>query len=340
MAFEESIRLVKNTQKNLVATETGVEKAQAAYDEISRDIRNAQARLRRKLSNERGEVVARATVKSLQAGNLLETTLIENIDTAAIGTEFESDVYISKLYQVANSKDIYNLIMVGAGWNSHLATLISFEEEGGRLEDYARGIRAYRASLGTKTGEVGSNRGLRATNWWYEHVYQNTLEEKTVEGRVGISARVAPFWKILDAGSQPLASDRPDDSYNPVVQTPTGFIIKAEIAINKLFDESFKKVKADEFAQADELKAEIDNAKEVQAGMKEDLRALTTDLARNQRVLNNLGVKSSYADRDKLAKMIRRIDEGEKNLPQRVNIGMKGKSLTISIKKLEGLIND
>lgn len=340
MATREYTRLIKDTQKNLLATEEGIARAQKAFDEISREITNAQARLRRKTGSEHAEVVARASIKSLKAGNLLETTLIEQIDIAALGTEFESDVYISKLYEVAKNKEIYNLFTGGSGWNLHLNTQITFEEVGGRLEDYARGIRAYRASLGTRVGEEGESRGLKATSWWFTHVYQNTLEAITVDGRVGVSGRPAPFWKILDAGSQPLPSDRPDDSYNPVHQSPTAFIFKAELQINKLFDEAFKKIKETEFAEAEELRKEIEVAKDVRAGMKEDLEALTTNFARNQRVLQSLGVKSSYADLDKLAKIARRIDEGEKNLPARINIGMKGKSLTISIKKLQGLLNE
>ena len=337
--FEDTIRLIRETKQGLRATEEGVEEAQSAYDRLQRDITNARSRYRRKTGNERGEVVAREIVRTLKAGNLLESIAVEEIDSAALGTEFESEVYLAKLYQVANTKDIYNLITVGAGWNTHLASLVSFEEEAGRLSDYARGIRAYRASLGTKVGEPGSSRGLKATNWWFEHVYNNTLEEITVEGRIGVSGRPAPFWKLLDAGSQPLPSDRTDGSYNPIVQTPTGFIIKIELRINREFDDLFKTAKAEEFEEAEELKKEIDRAVAIRDDLKDDIRMLTTDLNRNRNVLNALGVKAEYASQEKLADYIRRMDEGEK-LPSRINIGKAGKKLTISIKKLEGLIYD
>jgi hypothetical protein len=337
--FENTFRLIRETKNSLMATEEGVEEAKEAYSVLQRDITNARARYRRKVGNDRGQVVARDIIKTLKAGNLLESIGVEEIDSAVVGSEFESDVYLSKLYQVANSKDIYNLILVGTGWNSHLATLVSFEEEAGRLSDYARGIRAYRASLGSKEGEAGSARGIKATNWWFENVFQNTLEETTVEGRVGVSGRPAPFWKLLDSGSQPLPSDRTDGTYNPVVQSPTGFIAKIEIRINKEFETLFKSYKAEEFEEAELLKNEIDTAVSVREGLNEDIRMLTTDLNRSKSVLNSLGAKADYASQEKLARIIRRMDEGER-LPSRVNIGKSGRNLTISVKKLEGLIYD
>lgn len=333
----DSLQLIRDEQKNLLATQEGVSRARTAYETIAKEIKNAQARYRRKVSEEHGEVTARKAIESIKAGNVIETILINQITIAATGTEFEKDVYLSKMLEVANHKDVYKLIPIGAGWNSKISTQIVFEEDAGRLEDYARGIRAYRASLKTKQGGEGSKRGIKATEWWLTHVYGSTLEDRTVEGRVGVSGRPAPFWKILDAGSTPLPSDRKDSSYNPLIQKPTGFIKNAEDDINKEFITVFTKLKAEEFEEANLLQAEIDNAKTVREGMKNDLSHLSTDYKRNRQVLDSLGAKSAYADEDKLAKLIQRIDNNEK-LPARASIGRKGTNLTISVKKLQGLL--
>lgn len=335
MMFEDTIKSIHEARKNLLATEQGVEKARERYNKLDREITNASARLRRKQGNEHISAVANRAIKSFQRGNLLQSILISEIDEAALGTEFEDDVYLSKLYMVANSKDIYKLFVIGSGWNTHLATQIVFEEDAGRLADYARGINTYRASLKTKIGGSDSNRGLKATSWWLEHVHGRSLQERTVDGRVGVSGRPAPFWQLLDAGSQPLASDRPDGSYNPFVQPPTGFIGKAERRINKEFDDLFKKLRAVEEEEARELKDEIERAKEFRDSYAEDVALLETDYVRNQSILRRLEQEGRYADENLLAKVMKRIDNAE-SLPDRVNIRNAGKDYYISVKKLKG----
>ena len=206
--FEDTKESISNLKRSLATTEDVVLAASRDSKELQRQITNAKSRLSRKQSGARGEAIANRITKSLLKEKKTEEILIESIDVATRkSTEFNTDFYRYMLHYVAQQKEIYKLNLYGAGWNMHLVPTIVFELVAGTLNDYARGIRAYRASLKTVIGATDVS-GMKATEYWFSKVYSTAKEESTVAGRVGASGRAAPFFQLLDSGSQPLASDK------------------------------------------------------------------------------------------------------------------------------------
>lgn len=346
MNLNDAKNLVQETSKGMKSMGTSLENAKSARNELTRELANARRRLKRKKEGTFYPTkLAQEIIKSLKKGNFLSSILIQEIDKAVEGNlEFGRDEYRQTLYQVALEQDIYKLIPEGTGWNIQLRPEIVFEEEAGQLDDWARGISAYRAELKTKIGEPGSYIGLRATEWWEEHVFGTVLQTKTFRSRLDNSGFPdgAPFWEILNNGSQPMSSDRPDESYNPYPTSPTDFVGDAERAIRAEFRELMLPERERWFQEARELEGEILEATEIRDGFSSDIRKLSTEFRRNKSVLDSLGERARYVDENKLAEAIRRLRAGEEFETPTVELTARGagRRIRISVRKLEGLIYD
>lgn len=328
MALEETLRRVKETQKNLSATTEGVERARDDYSELGEEIRKAKGRLSYKKSTRHADTYARNVIKAMKTEGILKMLLMKEIDDAVTraGKEFQEnqEFYTSKLYGVADNEDVFLMVPLGAGWGTTVSPQIVFEHAGS-LNDYAKGIKAYRQSLKTKVGAEGSGRGVRATSWWYRHVYGNeTLYTRTLEGRVSASARPAPFWSLIAHGSVSMSSDRPDGSYNPLPARGVNFVINAEEAIKARFNLLLRKERLEWEKETRLFEEEIRSAERHHRQLLEALDKLTTEYQKNVITLRRFGDLGRYVDEDLLAKAARRLRAGEEFESKTITLSAPG----------------
>jgi hypothetical protein len=325
--FEKASELIKVTELEFESLAEKLEVFKQARDKLSRSlIPHAREALKEKESPEYATKLAKLLIDEIKKGS--PEVLMKEIDDAVVRSskEFEenSTLYKFYLYSVAKDLDIYKLIPSGEGWTITISPQIVFEGPAGTLADYARGISAYRASLKVKEGGEGSGRGAKATSWWRRHVYGTELYDKTIEGRIGITGKTAPFWQLINNGSTSMPSDRTDGSYNPYPSKPIDFIGNAEEKIKKTFKTRFKE---SETLWKEEIllaKNEIDKAIKIRDGFSSDVKQLRTEMKQNQRVLESLGDRKEYVDQNLLEKAMEQYRVGKKfNTPsgQRINIG-------------------
>lgn len=344
MKLSEAKTLTNETRKGMSKLEVSLENAVETRDQLNRDLHNGRRRFKRKKeSTFYPTKLAAAVIKALKQGNVLSSILIQAIDKAVNkNLEFGRDEYKQTLYQVAQEKDIYKLIPMGAGWNIELRPSIVFEEEAGQTADWAKGIIEYREVLGTKVGPSDSNRGLKATRFWETKVFGTSLQTKTFRNRLDLSGRKAPYWQLLNNGSTSMPSDRPDGSYNPYPTAPTDFIGEAERAIRAEFREIILPEKERWFQEAEQLANEIAARIEIRNSMTQEIRNLRPELRLIDRAIKSLGNIAEYVDKNKLADVFRRLRAGEEFENPIVDLTKRGSSNRVrrSVRKLEGLIYD
>ena len=343
MPLKQTRNTIENSSKGMSRIETELVSAMEHKDEADRQIKNARARLKRKnTSVSYPNKLAQKLRKDLLAGNLMELELISRIDQAIeTNSEFERTVYREHLYTVARNKEIYLVQLLGEGWNTFVNVQILFESVAGDLSDWARGIIAYRKELKVKEGDEDSDSGLKATRYWEDEVHGGGLEVKTVNARLAHSGKEAPYWQILNSGSQPLASDRLDGTYNPIPATPTDFIGDAERSIRVIFTAPFLTEKFEWFEEAKALEKEIQSLEAVRDGYVNDIRNLRTEVELNEAVFRALGKRNENVDRDKLTEAIRKYRAGEEFERPTIELTRAGakKRVRVSVGIVEGLID-
>lgn len=345
MPLSDTINLIKQTKQNLIGTSKGVKQAKNSYDELVEEIRLAKGRLKYKKSTKHVDTFSRKVAKAIKASKDARNILIREIDDALIrsGKEFQenSDIYKKHLYEVADDIDIYLLTVVGSGWNVAISPQIIFEH-GGTLNDYARGIEEFRISINTKVGSEGTNRGFKATSWWFKNVYGTSKYARTIEQRIQFSGREAPFWSLIAHGSASMPSDRPDASYNPLPAQGVNFILNAEIAIKARFKELIGAEKLVWDSETQEFEKEIQVAEKFLDKFLNDVEGISVDYNRTQKALQDLGNDARYVSEDKLAMAAKRLRVGEEFEGQRVELTAPGFSkihrVRPTIRQLEGLL--
>lgn len=331
-------QLIEDTQKGLQELEQQLESAKATRDEYNRQLTNARARLKRKENTTYPDKLALEYIKQIKLGNVLEVILINWIDRAAIiNEEFQQRSYLAPLYEVAKDKDIYLLTVKGAGWGVEVDAQIIFEQEAGTLGDWGQAIIDYREfELETK-GLQSEKAGAKATDWWYTHVYDTNLGDKTIQGRLAYTPTKAPYWQILNNGSGPLISDRPG-THNPIPARSTLFIEDAESEIEDGF--RTQRIQEQEIWQQEinELRDIIRQFEEERDGYSRDVKDLRTELSLNQRIYKDFGDKAEFINQHKMIDVVRRLRAGEEFEKPRINVGIKGHRIFLNIKKVEGSI--
>jgi hypothetical protein len=340
---KQTTEIINETSGNLLEIERQLESARETRNELNRQLRNGRRRYESKIHGTGyPDRLFGHIIKVLQQGNELTSVLIRHIDNAIEqNIEFDLEPYKAALYSVAQDKEIYKFFRTGAGWDTRLIVQVVFEESAGGLVDWARGITAYRQILKTKVGDTGGNRGAKATQFWATRVFRHSLEIKTVNGRLSASGRKAPFWQILNNGSSPLSSDRPDGSYNPVPSSPTDFVGRAERSIESLFLSYFLPEQERWFAEARELSDELDRVQEMRDSYTREIHDLSLRAAQNRRIYESFGVKKQYVDEHKLADAIKKARAGEEFNTATIELTKRGSPsrVRLSVKKLLGEID-
>lgn len=332
-------KIVNDAKSTSTRLESFLEEAIATRNELNRQLSNARRRLDTKLNS---QFYPNKLAK--EALNIVKqeasSILMQQIDTATEGSvEFSNPIYKTMLYKVAADNSIYKMITSGSGWETKLSPQIVFEEEAGDIADYSRGITIYRTVLRTLVGKQGTDRGLKATNWWFSKIYGTTRYDKTVEERVRLSSREAPFWRLLDAGSVGLPSDRPDGSFNPIITQPTGFIDKAERAIKSRFTEIMLPETIKWAEEAKGLRQFIDDTVEERDRVSDEIRNLRFDVRENQRIFESFGKLKEFVDKDKLAEAVRKF-RADPESERRISVSTKGsRRVFLTARRLEGFID-
>lgn len=335
-------QLIQDTEKDLLEIERQLESAKKDRDKLTKQISSAKLRLTKKRSDTKNpEKIINSIIREFKQYKLLSSIVIKEIDTATeTNLEFSHPAYLKPLYRVANNNDLYKFIRTGAGWDTRMRIQIVFEEIAGTIDDWAEGILSYREALGVEEGGEESDRGQRATFYWLSNVYGTGKEAQTIRGRLQGSAAIAPFWHILNEGSQPMASDRGDGSFNPIPASPTGFVEESERRSSNLFKVYFDEEKQRWFAEIQELEKEIDKAELLRDGYNQDISQLRPEAQANRRVYDSFGDKKIYVDENRLADAVRRFRADESFDKSTIELTKKGSPYRVrpTIRRLEGLI--
>lgn len=340
MARKQTQQLIEETSNDFARLQTELESAIQTRDEYNRLLRNARERLARREETTLPDDITRAFVENMKRGEVPEAVLMRSIDAAIeVNKEFDDRTYKIYLYKVANDKSIYKYFINGSGWNTRLDFQIIFESVAGDLNDWGQGISAYREEVLQTKGLSSEQSGERATEFFYDMVYGTALHGKTISGRLASTDGVAPFWRILESGTQPLSSDRPG-GYNPVPSVPTAFVEDAEFAIEDEFRQMLNKAYNDWYEETQEIKKVIQEHEEKRDEFSQQVKDLRTDMRLNERILRSFKDKQEYIDRDILARAIRSMENDERFKTRDVNIAKAGSGLDIiiTLKKLEGTI--
>lgn len=335
-------QLIQDTGKDLLEIERQLESAKKDRDKLTKQISSAKSRLTKKRNDTKNpEKVINAIIREFKNLKLLSSIVIKEIDTATeINTEFSHPAYLRPLYRVANNNDLYKFIRTGSGWDTRMKIQIVFEEMAGTIDDWAEGILSYREALGVDEGDEEQNRGKKATFYWLNNVFGTSKEAQTIRGRLQGSAAIAPFWNILDQGSQPMASDRSDGSFNPIIASPTGFVEESERRATNLFKVYFDDEKRIWFAEIQELEKEIDRAEQLRQDYNYDISQLRPEAEANRRIYDSFGDKKVYIDENKLADAVRRLRADEGFDRSTVELTKRGSPYRVrpTVRRLEGLI--
>lgn len=329
-------KIINDARKTSSRLESFLEEAIATRNELNRQLTNARRRLNTKRTSTAYPIsLAQSIIKDLKQDAIEELT--SRIDTAVNETEFSNPSYKYYLYLVAKEPTIYKFITSGSGWDIRLSLQIVFEEEAGDIADYARGIKQVRRLLGTKEGKEGSNRGFKATNWWYKNVYGTDRHDDTIDKRVANSGRTAPFWRLLNNGSMSMPSDRTDGSFNPLVTEPKLFVEKAERSINILFMSRFSVEKVEWLREVQDLGQFIEGVQAQRDKVSNEIRNLRFGVQENQRIFDRFGELKEFVDKDKLAEAVKRF-RADPASEKRISVSAKGskRRVFLTARRLEG----
>lgn len=339
MARKPTTQLIKDTKTDLAGLQVQLEDAIQVREQYNRDLKNARARLSRKEKTDYPDKLARRFVENIKKGNVAKVILLRSLDTALEDSiEFNDRTYKIYLNKVADDESIYTYSIIGSGWGVRIDVQIIYEAVAGELRDWAEGIQSFREEVLKSRGLNSEERGERATEWWYNNVFGTGLESKTIAGRLALTSfGVAPFWRILNNGSQPLGSDRPG-GYNPVPQKPTFFVEKAEQEIELEFLTTINIERQKWFDEEQELREIIAQYQERRDQYSQEVDLLRTELRENTRIFNSFKAKKDFINQKKMVDVFRRLRAGEEFENPRINIGTRGHRVYILVRATEGII--
>jgi hypothetical protein len=333
--------LILETKNDFARLQEELESAKKTRDEYNRLLTNARRRLERRENDDYPTKIALGYIEALKAGNIPETTLIKEIDTATeTNKEFDDRTYKLYLYKVANTKDIYKFITNGSGWGTRFDVQIIFEAEAGDINDWAEGVDSYRTVVLKSKGLNNEKAGEKASEWWYDNVYGSELNTKTITGRLALVTKgVAPFWRILNSGTVPMGSDR-EGGYTLVSNSPTDFVGKAERILEQEFLTFMRDAQEKRFQESKEIREIVEAHEAKRDQYSDEVSRLKTEMKLNEQIIKSFKDKAEYIDKDILAKAISLMDSDERIKTRQVNIAKagSGQKLFITIKKLEGTI--
>ncbi len=259
--------------------------------------------------------------------------------------EFDWPTYRRALFLAAADEDTYKVYNLGgSGWNKRLTFTINLDASAGRLEAWARGVKAYRKDLKVKVPRKGSKKreisALSASRAWggiFGSRSANNTFQKTIRARLNYSGATAPFWQLLDKGVVPMSSDR--GGFPTPRGEPTNFVHEAqqtmeEFMRNLLKNERnlYEKLFVDYNRFLNEAEVQLDRLNDMVDKIKLDLQVINRLESEFRDVLK-------YIDSTKLEKAVQLIREGLLTTG-RVELTARGsrKRVRPSVSKIAGLL--
>lgn len=271
-----------------------------------------------------------------QAIDEAPTIMKEEIEKAVSrNNEFAYFAFLNGLLEVADDNNLYEITARGGGWARNISVHLAMNEVAGSIEEYAQAVEGARAAL--NVGQKGDP--TRASEIWRKQIYPGRNRtgpyNLTIGLRLEIAGSPAPFWSLLNDGNKVLmSSDRGGTPYPS--RSGTRFVQKTEERIYRRFRDLFInyrdtnknqiKVVQDQIAYIKGLVKEIDAIVQ-QIGM-------GLDVVRT--VGRQLGKKVADIDANRLLSILESIQSGELSTG-RVNIGVRGRRLRVSISTLAGI---
>jgi hypothetical protein len=246
--------------------------------------------------------------------------------------EFDDPLYRVPLFESIESDDTYLVRITGAGFNSKVSVDINLDKSAGRLNMWADAIKSVRKSLGIKIPRKDSKNYYKsaksASHAWARHyTNKDDIYTSTIESRLEISAKPAPFWSILNFGTVALASDR--GGFPTPKNKATNFVDKAEkdvaLAIRGLFDtarENFNQSFADYNTYLDEALSRQERLDSLRNEIKLELSSI-------RKLESTLNLEGQEINRNKLQAAVMDVKNNLSN-KKTFEIGVKGSRKRIS----------
>lgn len=334
---------------------TEVEGTAESTSAFLRRLNGARTRLRNAIAKSEAEVAKYKNEKkfvadlkediSKSARQLAKTILLNHFTTALrTNKEFDEPVYRLPMLVAIGDDDTYLVRTSGTGYKSKVSVDINLDKTAGRLNMWGAAIKAYRAELGVsvprKDSKKYKKKALQASRAWagiYNRRAGGGKWLETVEGRLELAAKPAPYWQLIDKGAVKMSSDR--GGYPTPKNTNTNFVHKAEeeisAAILGLFDTAKEKydslfVEYNEFiAEAKDRMLRLDHlAEEIRL----DLRIVRT-------LQKRLETEEKQIDDNKFQKAVQLIRQGMLN-KGRIDVTPKGtkKRTTFSVNTIKDML--
>jgi hypothetical protein len=262
----------------------------------------------------------------------LSKTILFNEARSALRTnkEFDDEVYRLPLFEAIESNDTYTVRMQGAGFSSTVSVDINLDKSAGRLNMWAAAIKAVRDELGVviprKDSKVYRKKAIAASMAW-KRLYESGAYTETVEQRLQASAKIAPFWSILNFGTTKLSSDR--GGFATPKNRPTNFLHKAEQEIKSAIAGLFTTAKEKYQSAFAEYNAFLEDSRERQLRLDEMANEIRIDLQTVRKLEREYEIDSQEIDRNKLEKAVLEVRKRLTN-KKIFDIGAKGSRKRIS----------
>jgi hypothetical protein len=301
-----------------------VEATAESTGEFLRKLNGARRRLSNKIAKSNEQVklmkderkyVAELKPQIIKDAIKVSKDILFNNTLAAlrINKEFDDPVYRVPLFEAIESNDTYLARATGTGFDSKISVDINLDKSAGRLNMWAAAVKAVRVGLGVKIPKRGGGRfeksAIVASRAWRRYYTSKSQEwSDTIESRLQASAKIAPFWSIINFGTTTMASDR--GGYPTPTNRNTNFVDKAEREIKSAVAGFFDTAKENHRTLFNDYNKFLDEALATQARLDEMANDIRLDLKVVRGLERQLGVEIESINRSKLEKAVELIRKG------------------------------
>lgn len=278
-------------------------------------LRNAIAKSNEqvKLMKDERKYVAQLKPQIIKDARKISKDILFNKTLEAIRTnkEFDNPVYRQPLFETIESDETYLVRTTGSGFSSRISVDINLDRTAGRLNMWSAAIKAVRNELGVVVPRRDSKnyekRAIAASMAW-RRLYTTGQTDETIESRLAIAAKPAPFWPIINFGTTSLASDR--GGFPTPKNKPTNFVDKAEKEIKSAVLGLFDAAKENYQTLFNDYNKFLEDALAIQERLDKIAEGIRLDLAAVRRLERELGVEIEQINRNKLEKAVELIRKG------------------------------
>jgi hypothetical protein len=246
--------------------------------------------------------------------------------------EFDDSFFIDRLFRGITSETIRLQLIEG-----QLLVTINLDETAGSLSSYAQAIRIVREQLRANIKTPPPSREL-ASHFWKEKIYGPAREGKTVtrrvydrktkayqtkditaeqtqkywdtmQARMAQAGGIAPFWEILDKGSQFFSSYEDSGGEGYPITEPTNFVDRSITEIQELFRTDRREYEDSMYRECDRFREQIEEGRRILEEIDRMIEELES-LDEAALLMEKIGERIEYADREKIEALLSEIGSG------------------------------